>query len=169
MAAAPFGTVELKARRLDADLHVEVTKLNTGWKPRVTGLSGDARDDGDVILGWLTRIVVGLGITAVIGFDTLSIGVAHVSATDDANAAARAASAAFQADHGDLKATLEAARASAEQHGETVVANSVTVDADGTVHLKIEHPATTLLVKHLSPVRSWARVVVSGSARYTAS
>ena len=44
--------------------------------PRVEGV---ARDEGDVILSWLTRIVVGIAVTAVIGFDSLSIAVTHVS------------------------------------------------------------------------------------------
>jgi hypothetical protein len=113
----------------------------------------------------LTRIVVIMAFTAVVCFDALSLAVAHVSATDDANAAAEAGSRAWRADHGSLEATLEAAQASASQHGETVLPTSLYVDADGTVHLKIQHEATTLVVRHLGPVSSWATVVVNGSGR----
>jgi hypothetical protein len=113
----------------------------------------------------LTRIVAALAITAVVGFDGLSIGVAHVSAMDDANSAATAGSVAWRADQGNLDATLQAAQGSASQHGETVLPNSLHVDPDGTVHLKIQHDATTLLVRHLGPLRSWATVVVNGSAK----
>jgi hypothetical protein len=129
--------------------------------------AGVARDDGDVILGWLTRIVAGIAIVAVVGFDALSIGVAHVSAVDDADSAAVAASAAWHANPTTLAPALQAAEGSAAEHGETVVPQSLQVAADGTVHLKLERDATTLLVKHLSPLKSWANVVVKGSGRYT--
>jgi hypothetical protein len=143
-----------------------VTKLSTGWvqAPRVR-TEGVARDQGDVILSWLTRIVVGIAVTAVIGFDSLSIAVTHVSAKDDANAAAVAASQAWRAAHGDADATLHAAEISASEHGETVIPDSVTADPDGTIHLRIRHEASTLLVRHLGPWRSWAQVVVKGSGR----
>ncbi len=139
-----------------------MTKLSTG-RPFLA--EGVARDAGDVILSWLTRLVAGLAITAVVGFDALSIGVAHVSAMDDANSAATAASVAWRADHGNLDATLQAAQGSASQHGETVLPASLHVDADGTVHLRLERDATTLLVRHLGPLRSWATVVVNGSGK----
>lgn len=126
---------------------------------------GVARDGGDVILGWLTRIVAGLAITAIIGFDALSIGVAHVSGMDDANSAAVAGSGAWRTDHSDLPAILQAAQGSASQHGETVLPASLQIDSDGTVHLKLRHDATTLLVRHLGPLSSWATVVVAGSGR----
>jgi len=143
-----------------------VTKLSTGWveAPRAQ-IEGGARDQGDVILSWLTRIVVGIALTAVIGFDSLSIAVTHVSAKDDANAAAVAASQAWRSAHGDATATLQAAQISAAEHGETVVPDSLSADPDGTIHLRIRHDASTLLVRHLGPWRSWATVVVKGSGR----
>jgi hypothetical protein len=128
-------------------------------------LEGDAHDRGDVILGWLTRIVASIAIVAVLGFDALSIAVTHVSTKDDANTAAVAASAAWRSDHGDLTATLQAAQASVAGHNETVVATSLYVDPDGTVHLKVQHVASTLLAKHVDA--AWANVVVEGSGRST--
>jgi hypothetical protein len=163
IARRPFSTITLKAGRSRADLIVEVTKLSTGRKPPMA--EGAARDAGDVILGWLTRIVIGLAITSVIGFDGLSIGVAHVSARDDANSAAIAASTTWRSDHGDLAATYQAAESSAALHNETVLESSVHVDADGTVHLKLRHDATTLAVRHLAPLRSWTVVIVNGTGR----
>jgi hypothetical protein len=126
---------------------------------------GAARDAGDIILGWLTRIVIGLAITAVVGFDGLSIAVAHVSAMDDANSAAIAASTAWRADQGNATAIFQAAESSAALHNETVLPSSVHVDADGTAHLKLRHDAITLAVRHLGPLRSWTVVIVNGSGR----
>jgi hypothetical protein len=144
-----------------------VTKLSTGQRARKSeGVArGHGRDQGDVILSWLSRIVVVLAITAVIGFDALSIAVAHVSATDDANTAAVAASAAWRNDKGALTPTLLAAQTSASQHDETVLPSSLTVDSDGTVHLRLQRDATTLVVRHIGPIHSWAVVIVKGAGK----
>jgi hypothetical protein len=148
-----------------------VTKLSTGQRARKReGVARGhcrnyGRDQGDVILSWLSRIVVVLAITAIIGFDALSIAVAHVSATDDANTAAVAASAAWRNDKGALTPTLLAAQASASQHDETVLPSSLTVESDGTVHLRLQRDATTLVVRHIGPISSWAVVIVKGSGK----
>ena len=144
-----------------------MTKLKTGLWVR-TRESG-APERGDVILSWLTRVVAIIAVVAVVGFDGLSIAVARVSAKDDANTAAVAASAAWRTDKGLLAPTLAAAEASAAQHGETVLPTSLTVDPGGTVHLKLERVATTVLVRHIGPVRSWATVIANGSGLSDAS
>jgi len=126
------------------------------------------RDSGDIILGWLTRIVVSIALVGIVAFDGLSIGVAHISAADDANTAARSASQAWLGQH-DLNAAVQAAQATAAEHDETVVANSVHVQTDGTVELKIERDATTLVVKHIHALHSWLTIVASGSGRYVGS
>ena len=99
----------------------------------------------------------------------LSIAVAHVSAQDDANSAAVAAATAWVSDKGALAPTLLAAQNSAAQHDETVLPNSLTVGTDGTVHLKLERDATTLVIRHIGPLRSWARVIVKGSGKADAT
>jgi hypothetical protein len=159
----PFGGTRLKAAPLRADVTVEVKTLSMGPESRTP--EGVARDSGDVILSWLTRIVLGLSIVAVVGFDGLSIGVAHVSAADDANSAALAGSVAWRASHGDLTATLQAAEGSAALHGEVVLPTSLRVTTDGTVYLRLQHDATTLVVHRIGPIKSWATVVVNGSGR----
>jgi len=80
------------------------------WARRLDDVAPDA---GDVILSWLTRVVLVIAVTAVVGFDGLSIAVAHVSAQDDANSAAVAAATAWVSDKGALAPTLLAAQNSA--------------------------------------------------------
>lgn len=101
----------------------------------------------------------------VVAFDGLSIGVAHVSAADDADSAARAASHEWEQSH-DRAAALEAAQASAAEHGETVIATSLQIAPDGTVQLDIEHNATTLVVQHIHALRSWVTITEGGSGKY---
>ncbi len=178
----PFGARRLKARPVDADVTAEVTKLSTGpWgrtrrcadvrrlprTGRLPQVEGVARDEGDVILSWLTRIVMAIAVTAVVGFDSLSIAVTHVSTMDDANTAARVAALAWSAGHGDLSAALTAAQSSAAQHGETVVPASLRADPDGTIHLRLTHVATTMVIRHLGPLRAWGEVTASGTGRVT--
>jgi hypothetical protein len=124
-----------------------------------------APDAGDVILSWLTRVVLVIAATAVVGFDGLSIAVAHVSAKDDANSAAVAAATAWLSDKGALAPTLLAAQNAAAQHDETILPASLTVGTDGTVHLKLERDATTLLIRHIGPLKAWATVIVNGSGK----
>lgn len=178
----------LKAASSDADLSVEVTKLKRVVRPWAGSpvfdrpwagspvfdwpwalLAGDdARDRGDIILGWLTRIVVGIAVVGVVLFDGLSIGVAHVSAADDANAAARSASHAWVDDH-NVQGALRAAEATAAEHAETVVPASLHVFTDGTVELKVQRSATTLVVRHIGPLRSWTTITAAGSGKYVNS
>jgi hypothetical protein len=134
----------------------------TKWTRRLDAVAPDA---GDVILSWLTRVVLVIAATAVVGFDGLSIAVAHVSAKDDANSAAVAGATAWLSDKGALAPTLLAAQNSAAQHGETVLTDSLTVGPDGTVHLELQRDATTLLIRHIGPLKSWATVIVKGSGK----
>jgi len=108
--------------------------------------------------------VIGISLTGVVAFDGVSIGVAHVSTIDDANSAALAASHAWQDSH-DMNRALQAAQQTAAQHGETVVDNSLSVDADGTAHVAVQREATTLIVRHIHALRSWIEITASGSGR----
>ena len=49
------------------------------------------RDSGSIVLGWLTKLVVVLLLVGVVLFDFVSVGVARMTASDDANTAAQAA------------------------------------------------------------------------------
>jgi hypothetical protein len=132
------------------------------WGPSAAG--PDAGDRGDIILGWLTKLVIGISLTGVVAFDGVSIGVAHVSAVDDANSAALSASRAWQSSH-DIAHALEAAEQTASEHGETVVDNSLRFDSDGTAHVDIRRDATTLIVRHIHALRSWIEITATGSGR----
>ena len=126
--------------------------------------AGGSGARGDIVLGWLTRIILALAVASVVVFDGLSLAVAHFAAIDDANSAADSASEAWQSTH-QLSAALQAAQDAAAQHGETVLPDSLSVDPDGTAHLRIAHEATTLVVHHIPMLRSWTTITASGSGR----
>jgi hypothetical protein len=132
------------------------------WPSRVEDNARPER--GDIVLGWLTRVIIALAVLGIVVFDGLSLAVAHFAAVDDANSAADSASEAWLATH-DLSAALQAAQESAAEHGETVRPHSLDVDPDGTAHVQITHEATTLVVRHIPLLRSWTTIIASGSGK----
>ena len=130
----------------------------------VDGTMAEPRDRGDIVLGWLTRLVVALAVVAVIGFDAVQVGLANVQLQDQANAAAAAARDAY-AEHHDVTQALAAAEVSAHgaNSGDAVVPGSLSVARDGTVSLRLTRQIHTVLAHHL-PVAAFTRATSGGSA-----
>lgn len=128
-------------------------------------------DRGDIVLGWLTKVVVVLALAGLVVFDTMAVAVAHVSAQDDANTAAMAASDVWHAQRGqhDLQAAYNAAAGAVEGKGESVLTAGFTIDPDGTVHLRLRKQATTLMLYRLGGLKKYATVTVSGEGKSLAS
>lgn len=129
-----------------------------------SGTRGLARDAGSIVIGWLTKLVAVLAIIGVMAFDALSIGAAHVSATDDADSAASAAQTAWAAKH-DVQTAYNAAAASLTNPSEQVLTRGFAVDPDGTVHLLLRRTvSTTLVLRHLGPLKKYTVFTVVGEA-----
>jgi hypothetical protein len=139
------GRVDLKAAARTADLPV---------------MGGDR---GDIVLGWLTKVVLTLAVLGVVGFDVVSLGLARVVAEDHAQDAARAAGAAFR-ESKDLQTAYDAAVAEALTHGDTVDASTFTISSDGRPTLTLRRTVPTLLVEKIGPLRSWADVASTVTA-----
>lgn len=121
-------------------------------------------DRGDIVLGWLTKLVVTLSVLGVIGFDLVSLGAARFQAEDHAQAAARAASAEYKSTK-DVQKAYDAAFAEVAQHGDTIDAPTFAVGPDGAVTLTLRRTAPTMLVEKIGPARQWAEVDVTLSAK----
>jgi hypothetical protein len=127
---------------------------------RVRGVRSD--DRGDIVLGWLTKLVVALGLLGILGFDAISLVQARVQAADHATTAASAAADEYRSTHDVQKAYNVA---SAIVGGlDTIETKTFRVDADGRVTLRVHHEATTLVVRHIPPIRDWADAVGTGKA-----
>lgn len=122
-------------------------------------------DRGDIVLGWLTRLVLGLAVVGLIGFDLVSLGATRFQAEDHAQSAARAAAEAYRAPS-DLQAAYDAAAREALEHGDTIDPTTFSVTPDRTVTLTLRRTAPTLLVEKVAPLRPWADVrrTVTGSS-----
>ena len=127
-------------------------------------------DRGDIVLGWLTKLVVVLAVVGVIGFDLVALGVGRLQAEDRAAAAARAAASSWSSGSKDVQAAYDAAVARlAEDAGglaeDSIDPSTFTVAPDGTVTLTLRHTAATLLVEKVAAARPWATASVTTSAK----
>lgn len=121
--------------------------------------SAHPTDRGDVVLGWLTRIAVVLGVSGLALFDAISIGSTSMTVADDGSYAAREASENWQTTHSIQQAYNAAAAAAVQQNSANVVlTKGFVIDPDGTVHLRVARDAPTLVVFRFGATKKWAHV-----------
>jgi hypothetical protein len=115
-------------------------------------------------------MVVWLVIVAVIGvcgLDGYSIMTNRVHTENAAQAAALAASQAYQADSLNLPAAYAAAKASVAAKGDTVLTTGFTVDPNYTIHLVLQHTVHTVACGHIGFCRHLTVATEHGDAGYT--
>jgi hypothetical protein len=122
-------------------------------------------DTGDVLLGWLTRLIAGLAIVAVLGIDAVTVGMATVSVQDQANTAAGAARDSYGNQH-NVSVALKAAQASAlESDSHNVISTTdFSISPTGAVTLHL-HRTINTLVAHYLPIDGLKATSAVGSAQ----
>ena len=114
-------------------------------------------DRGDIVIGWLTKIVIVLSIAGIGLFDALSIGSTSVSLSDQGQYAAREASEAWQQTESVQSAyDVAVATATSQNAQNTIDPKSFRIDPDDTVHLRIGRTATTIVLHHWDRTATWA-------------
>ena len=121
------------------------------------------RDNGSIVLGWLTKLIVAISFVGVALFDSLSIGAAHLGASDDANTAAETAAATYRTSH-SVQAAYEAAVQSLPTDSESIAPQQFIVEPDGSVNLVLRRTTTTLVAHRVGPLKKYAVVVVHATA-----
>ncbi len=123
-------------------------------------------DDGGVVIGWLTRVVITFAVIGVLLFDAISVGTTSTSVADQGSTAAQEASTTWNTSH-DIQKAYDAAVASAIAADplNEVTTKGFSVDPDGTVHLVIWRTAPTLVISKWSRTAGWARVHSKAEAR----
>lgn len=124
-------------------------------------------DAGSIVLGWVTKLAVAGAIVGVIGYDGISVGLAHLSTPDDANEAVQAASQTYLHTH-NLQAAYTAA-AAAVKPTELVGTTDFTVTPDGTTSLSVTATAHTLLLFRTKRTSKWADITVYATGKYLGS
>jgi len=124
---------------------------------------------GDIVLGWLTRLVVILGVAGIFLFDAISVGTTAMSLSDQGHYAAREASEVWQST-GSVQKAYEAAAASAfERNALNVVdTKSFRIDEDSTVHLTVRREASTFVFFRWDRTAGWAQLERTASGRSVA-
>lgn len=124
-----------------------------------------AADRGDIVLGWLVKLVAVLGATAVVAFDALSLAGASLSLEDQAVAAARDASDAYLRQP-TAQAAYDAALTSAlaSDPANELEQDAVRINADLSVTVTLHRTAPTLLLERIGPARDWAERSATATA-----
>jgi hypothetical protein len=125
------------------------------------------RDEGSIVIGWMTKLAVSAAIIGTLGFDGISVGLGHLSTTDDANTAVQAASQNFLTTH-NLTLAYNAAR-SAVKPQETIATTDFAITPDGTATLTLTNTVHTLVLSQTSKTKALAVITVHATGKYTGS
>lgn len=109
-------------------------------------------EQGDIITGWLFRLLAFMAVLVVVGYEVISIGLNVVTLDDNAREVARAARDAYRVE-GSLDDAEDAAQEVADLHGVEVV--GLVEDGDDLI-VTLEKQAPTLLVHRVGPLEDLA-------------
>lgn len=109
-------------------------------------------EQGDIITGWLFRLLAFMAVLVVVGYEVISIGLNVVTLDDNAREVARAARDAYRVE-GSLDDAEDAAQEVADLHGVEVV--GLVEDGDDLI-VSLEKQAPTLLVHRVGPLEDLA-------------
>ena len=108
---------------------------------------------GDIVIGWLLKLVISLAIVGLVAFEGGAILVAKVQADGVANDVATEAAIAY-AQGSDFDAAERAAEAEATHAGVELV--SLDVASDGrSISVTILKKAKTLILQRIDSTKSW--------------
>lgn len=132
--------------------------------PFVT-LTAHRRDQaGGIVVGWLTKLVIGLSLVGVVGYDVAALAIARFNADDQAREAARSASQEYRSSR-NVQNAYDAAVASLQDSGATIDTGDFEVAQDGTVALTLRTRAETVVVEKVGPLKRYADVVQRASRK----
>jgi hypothetical protein len=120
---------------------------------------GLGSDDGSVVFGWLARLTLTFALLGLIGFEVLSIAVAHVQVQDIGQTAAMEALDAYK-ESGSATQAYDTASAYAVSQGATIKQKSFTI-SDEAVTFEVTKTAPTLVLFRWSRTADLAEVETS--------
>ena len=124
-------------------------------------MNRNARDEGTIVLGWLTKLVVVLSVLGFLAYDGIAIVTATFSTSDRANTLASEAADDVKS-FKDINKAYDAIAAEAEADGDTIRPQDFTVQSNGSVTLVLRHETTSLWMHHVGPLRRFLQVHATG-------
>jgi len=107
-------------------------------------------EEGDIILSWLVRLVLGAAVVGLVVFEAGALGYAHLSADDAAGEVARTGAVAYRA-----SGSLMDARTTAEEVATERDVELVTFEQDGTeLVVVVEREAGTLVLQRIGALEN---------------
>ena len=122
-------------------------------------------DTGDIVVGWLVRLVACLALAGVVTFDGISLGVADLDVTDAAAAASRTASATLVAG-GSPQAAYDAAWHAVARPSVELPVDGFLVGPARSVTVTVHRTVATLVLHRVPGSGRW--VTVSATATHPA-
>lgn len=111
-------------------------------------------DAGTIVVGWLLKLALVIGVVAVLGYDLVGVGAAHLRVTDDANAVATAAREALDATAGTDADGRAAGERAARAAGYTLGRGDLVVSG-GVVTVHLSTSASTVVLHRVPWTRPW--------------
>ena len=121
------------------------------------------KDEGSIVLGWLTRLVLSLALLGLVVFDGIAVVAATFTAADHATLAATAAADSYHATGAKAPAYF-AALAALPAGADTIDPKTFRVDPDGRVTLHLTRTATTLWLFRIGPLAKYTHAHATGVA-----
>ncbi len=121
-------------------------------------------DRGDIVLGWLTRLTVVLGILGVIGFDVAAVAIANVSAADTAASAARIGVQEYRTSQDAKRAFLASSGYATDRSLELAEEDFHVDPTTGAVTVTLHKHTETIVFKHIGFLKKKADVSKTATA-----
>lgn len=113
------------------------------------------------MLGWLTKLVLGLSLVGLVVFDVIALATTSVNAVDHANHDASVAADNYVTTK-NAQLAYNAAEAEAIKNSETIDPKSFKVFPNGHVTLTVHKTATTLWMHKVGFLKKYTKITGDG-------
>ena len=148
------GTVGSTSRRVQ-----RTRDLRSG----ASGAAWSSSEAGDIITGWLFRLLAFLAVVAFVALEIGTVVVANFSLDDTAREVARAARDEYRGERSLDRATQVAADVAERRDAEVV---AVVEDGDDLV-IELRKRAPTVVVHRIGPLEEFTKVTASSRIAWT--
>jgi hypothetical protein len=119
------------------------------------------RDEGAIVVNWLTKLVLTLALLGFLAYDGISILATSISASDRANTLASQAADDVK-NLKSVQAAYVVIEKQAQSSGDTIRPEDFQVASDGNVTLVLRHTAHSLWMTKFSALKKWTLVKETG-------
>ena len=131
--------------------------------PTTLGQRLRVEDVGAIVVSTLVKLLLVVGLLAVIGYDSVTMSINSLSLKDDAQAAAQEGHQVLH-DRKDPQAAYNAVVRFAKEHGLTVVPQSFAVSARNTVTVELRREAPVIAARYIPRINSYVVATATASA-----